>query len=153
MRMDAAMLAAAGLVACAATLVEAQAISPPRQLCPDDPRTSTDRPLHNEAKRTVGDILAISAAAVDVGYRSPDWSGSDAIRERVQAILDSRPRLLSSFLNWSEGANLSREAFVATLRTDGGSAVRVDVAGYQVCIRDAAGRHWYLRTVPGDQWP
>jgi hypothetical protein len=153
MRMDAAMIAVAGLAVCAAPFVQAQPVSPPRRLCPDDPRTSPDPPLHNETKRTVRDILAISVAAVDVEYRSEDWTGSDAIADRVKAILDSRPRFLSPFINWSEGANLSREAFVATLRMPGGAAMRLDVAGYQVCIRDRGGRHWYLRTVPGDQWP
>jgi hypothetical protein len=29
----------------------------------------------------------------------------------------------------------------------------MDVAGYQVCVRDARGAYWYFRDVPIDVWP
>lgn len=155
MRLDAAIVAAAGFGVCAltASVIEAQPTPPPLRLCPDDGRRSSTPLVSNDDRRTVGDILRISPAAIELQYRSPDWSGPDAIAQRVREILDSRPRFLSPFLNWSEGPNLALEGFVATVRMADGATARMDVAGYQVCIRDAKGTHWYLRTVPGDQWP
>jgi hypothetical protein len=38
------------------------------------------------------------------------------------------------------------------MEAPGGAAIRLAV-GYQVCVRDATGRYWYFRNVPGDLWP
>ena len=137
----------------AGSAVEAQVTSPPRRLCPDDPRTSSSDLVPNEEKRTVRDILGIAPSAVEIQYRSPDWTGAEAIAERIREILGARPRFLSQILNWSEGADLQHTAFVATVRLPDGAPVRMDVAGYQVCIRDATGKYWYFRMVDVDQWP
>ena len=41
----------------------------------------------------------------------------------------------------------------ARMDVPGGAAIRLAVAGYQVCVRDATGSYWYFRNVPGDLWP
>jgi hypothetical protein len=54
---------------------------------------------------------------------------------------------------WSEGANFRVGSFIGDVRTADGAALRMEVSGYQVCVRDAAGQAWFFRNVPIDVWP
>ena len=42
--------------------------------------------------------------------------------------------------------------FATTLRRSDGTAARLSVSGYQVCLRDANGEQWFFRKVPLDLW-
>lgn len=136
-----------------ASVTEEPLTRPPSRLCADDPGTSPRAEIRNTDKRTLGEILDITRYAVVTRYRSGDWSGSEDVPRRIREILEARPRVLSPFVNWAEGADFRRHAFVATLRTLDGVTARMDVAGYQVCVRDARGAYWYFRDVPIDVWP
>lgn len=125
----------------------------PSRLCPDDPRTSRHRATENRAKRTLGEILGIAPHSVVVHYRSEDWRTAAELESRASELLKARPRFLSPHINWAEGANLRLHAFVATIQMSDGTAARLEVAGYQVCVRDAKGNYWYFRHVPLDVWP
>jgi hypothetical protein len=125
----------------------------PSRLCPDDSRASADPPARNDERRTVQELLAVAPGPLVIQYRSPDWSGPEAVANLARAILGSRPRSLSPFVDWAEGADLRRRGFVARIGVPGGNAIRLAVAGYQVCVRDATGSYWYFRNVPGDLWP
>jgi hypothetical protein len=109
--------------------------------------------MRNDEQRMVGELFGVTTGALVIQYRSPDWSGPEAIAELASEILGVRPRLLSPFVDWAEGADLRRHGFVARMEAPGGAAVRLAVAGYQVCLRDAKGRYWYFRNVPGDLLP
>jgi len=121
----------------------------PSRLCPDDPRTAAGPPMGNAVQRTLRELLGVTPGPVVIQYRSADWSDPEAVAGRVRELLEARPRHLSPFIDWSEGADLRRQGFVTGI----GSSVRLAVAGYQVCVRDARGRYWYFRHVPGDVWP
>ena len=125
----------------------------PSRLCPDDPRTSQRPPIENSAKRTLAEFLGIGPRSTVVHYRSEDWRSAAELESRASELLKARPRFLSPHINWAEGANLRVRAFVATIRTSDGAAARLEVAGYQVCVRDAKGDYWYFRHVPIDVWP
>lgn len=109
--------------------------------------------MPNPDRKTVRDLLGVTPGPVVIQYRSRDWSGPDDVASLARAILEARPRSLSSFINWAEGADLAHRAFVASLPLLDGAAVRLAVAGYQVCVRDARGKYWYFRNVPIDLWP
>jgi hypothetical protein len=136
-----------------ASVTEAPLTRPPARLCADDPGTPPRAEIRNTDKRTLGEMLGITRYAVVTRYSSGDWSGSEDVPRRIREILEARPRVLSPFVNWSEGADFARHAFVVTLRTLDGGTARIDVGGYQVCVRDARGAHWYFRDVPLDVWP
>jgi hypothetical protein len=121
----------------------------PSRLCPDDTRTAAGSPMDNADRRTLRELLGVTPAGLTIQYRSPDWSDPEAVASRARELLEARPRHLSPFVNWSEGADLRRQGFVARV----GSSVRLAVGGYQVCVRDPQGRYWYFRHVPGDLWP
>jgi hypothetical protein len=125
----------------------------PGRLCPDDSRGSADRPARNDEGRTVQELLGVAPGILVIQYRSPDWSGPEAVASVAGEILGARPRFLSPRVNWAEGADLRRHGFVARMDVPGGAAIRLAVAGYQVCVRDATGSYWYFRNVPGDLWP
>jgi hypothetical protein len=126
----------------------------PSRLCPDDSRTSSAQPAaRNEERRTLQALLGVVPGALVIQYRSPDWSGPEDVATLARELLGARPRFLSPFVNWAEGADLRRRGFVAQLEGPGGVAIRLAVAGYQVCVRDATGGYWYFRNVPGDLWP
>jgi hypothetical protein len=133
--------------------VASQAERQPSRLCPDDSRASSDPPERNDEGRTVQELLRVAPGTLVIQYRSPDWSGPEAVASLAREILGARPRVLSPFVNWAEGADLRRHGFVATMDVPGGAEIRLAVAGYQVCVRDATGRYWYFRNVPGDLWP
>lgn len=108
------------------------ALAAPARLCADDLRQGTElAPWSNEQKRTVSELLKLPPA-------------DDA---EAQKLLAARPRHLSPFVNWAEGVPPGAR----WIRAKAGAA-RIEAAGYQVCIRDANGRFWYFRNVPGDLW-
>lgn len=125
----------------------------PSRLCPDDPRTSQRPPIENSAKRSLAEFLGIAPHSTVVHYRSGDWRSAAELESRVRELLKARPRFLSPHINWAEGANFRLHAFVATIQMSDGAAVRLEVAGYQVCVRDTRGDYWYFRHVPIDVWP
>jgi hypothetical protein len=115
------------------------------RLCVDDPRKSVATEIRNNDKRTVGELLGIAPGSITIDYRSPDVAD---VENRVREILAARPRALSAFINWSEGADLRSQGFIVNVQ-----AARLEVAGYQVCVRDGNGNYWYFRNVPVDLWP
>lgn len=121
---------------------------PPRRLCAKDPRTAAVSALANDERRTLGEMLGIGPAVARVEYRTAEWREMRDVESHVRELLAARPRELSPILNWAEGADFRRQAFIAALK-DG---VRLEVAGYQVCLRDAKGGYWYFRNVPADLW-
>ncbi len=166
MRFSAWLLCAAGSLTCypaispaaprverPASVTEAQLSRQPSRLCPDDPRTPSRAEIRNTDKRTLEEILGVTRYAIVIQYRSPDWNGPEDIARRIREILEARPRILSPFINWAEGADLGRHSFVATVQMPDGVTARMDVAGYQVCVRDTKDQHWYFRHVPIDVWP
>jgi hypothetical protein len=125
----------------------------PSRLCPDDSRAVARPETRNDERRTAQELLGVAPGTLVFQYRSPDWSGPEAVASLAREILRVRPRFLSPFVNWAEGADRRHRGFVARMEMPGGTAIRLAVAGYQVCLRDATGRHWYFRNVPGDLWP
>jgi hypothetical protein len=99
--------------------------------------------MQNDDKRTVAELLGIVPRSIEILY-----SSTHDVETRVREILAARPRFLSPFINWSEGADLRSEGFIVNLQT-----ARLEVAGYQVCVRDRKGGYWYFRNVPLDLWP
>ncbi len=123
------------------------------QLCPADARTAGRATLHNDAKRTLAEIFDLEPGAALVEFASPDWSGRrDDLQGRIDEVLRSRPRFLAPQIIWAEGADLRSDTFTTTLRRTDGAAARLSVSGYQVCLRDANGEHWFFRKVPLDLW-
>jgi len=124
----------------------------PSQLCAGDSRTSSRTSIRNEDKRTLGEILGIALYSIVIQYRSPEWNSPEDVAHRAQEILEARPRFLSAHINWSEGADLRRHAFITMVQLSDGTSAQLEVAGYQVCLRDSGGRYWYFRNVPIDVW-
>jgi hypothetical protein len=154
MRYSAWMLCLAGLLACpVANSADDRPMGRPPALCADDSRKGTHTVIRNDDKRSVGEILAIAPASVAIRYASPDWHSAGDIARRIRDFLQARPRALSPFINWAEGADFGRKALVANIYMPDGAMVRIDVAGYQACLRDARGSYWYFRIVPADLWP
>ena len=124
------------------------------QLCPADASAAGRATLSNDAKRTLAEIFDLRLSAAVVEFASPDWSGRrEDLERRVDEVLRSRPRFLAPQIIWAEGADLRRDTFTTTLRRADGAAARLSVSGYQVCLRDASGEHWFFRKVPLDLWP
>ena len=124
------------------------------QLCPADTRSAERAMVHNDAKRTLGEIFGLQSGAAVVEFASPDWSGRrDELGRRIDEVLGSRPRFLAPQIIWAEGADLRRDTFTTTLRRADGAATRLSVSGYQVCLREANGEQWFFRKVPLDLWP
>jgi hypothetical protein len=121
---------------------------PAAPLCADDPRRSAGAEIRNDDKRTVAELLGIAPRSIDIQY-----SSTDQVEKRAREILEARPRFLSPFINWSEGADLRRQGFIVNLLTAEAASARLEVAGYQVCVRDGKGSYWYFRNVPLDLWP
>jgi len=124
----------------------------PSQLCAGDPRTSSGTGIRNDDKRTLGEILGIALHSIVIQYRSPEWTSPEDVARSAREILASRPRFLSTHINWSEGADLRRHAFIAIVQLPDGTSAQIELAGYQVCMRGAGGRYWYFRNVPIDVW-
>ena len=124
----------------------------PSQLCAGDPRTSGHTSIRNDDKRTLGEILGIVRHSILIQYRSPEWNSPEDVAHRAQEILAARPRFLSAHINWSEEADLRRHAFVTIVQLPDGTSAQLEVAGYQVCMRDTGGRYWYFRNLPLDLW-
>jgi hypothetical protein len=124
----------------------------PSQLCAGDPRTSSRTGIRNDDNRTLGEILGIALHSFVIRYRSPEWNSPQDVAHRAQKILEARPRFLSAHINWAEGADLRRHAFITMVQLPDGTSAQLEVAGYQVCMRDAGGRYWYFRNVPLDLW-
>jgi len=122
----------------------------PSQLCAGDPRASSHTGIRNDDKRTLGEIFEIARPSIVIQYRSPEWNSPEDVAHRAREILEARPRLLSAHINWSEGADLRRHAFITIVQLPDGTSARLEVAGYQVCMRDTGGRYWYFRNVPLD---
>ena len=126
--------------------------SRPSQLCAGDPRTSSHTGIRNDDKRTLGEIFGIALHSIVIQYRSPEWNSPEDVARSAQEILEARPRFLSARIHWSEGADLRRQAYITIIQLPDGSSVQLEVAGYQVCMRDTGGRYWYFRNVPIDVW-
>ncbi len=124
----------------------------PSQLCASDARTSSHTGIRNDDKRTLGEIFGIAPRSIVIQYRSPEWNSPEDVARHTREILEARPRFLSTHINWSEGADLRRHAFITTVQLRDGTSARLEVAGYQVCMRDTGGRYWYFRNVPIDVW-
>lgn len=133
-------------------VVEARIARLPSRLCAEDPRRASADALPNSDRLPVRELLGIAARSIVVHYRSADWKAPGDIADHVREILEARPRSLSPFINWAEGADLRTRGFVVTVQTVDGASARLEVAGYQVCVRDAKGSYWYFRNVPGDLW-
>lgn len=124
----------------------------PSRLCPEDLRRALPAASRNRDRLPVRELLGIAPRSIVVHYRSADWEAPGDIGRHVREILEARPRSLSAFINWSEGADLRSQGFVVTVQTADGVSARLEVAGYQVCVRDSKGSYWYFRNVPGDLW-
>jgi len=144
------LVAALAVLALAAPLAARAQLS---QLCPADVRTTSRATMHNEAKRTVAQIFDIAPAEPILEFATPDWTGGkDAVQKRVAEVLAARPRFLAPQIVWAEGADLRSDTFTALLRRGDGAPTRLTVSGYQVCVRDPGGEHWFFRNVAGDLW-
>jgi hypothetical protein len=55
-------------------------------------------------------------------------------------------------INLARRGDFRRHAFITTVQPPDGTSVQLEVAGYQVCVRDTGGRYWYFRNVPLDVW-
>jgi len=124
----------------------------PSQLCAGDPRTASHTGIRNDDKRTIREIFGIALHSIVIQYRSPEWNSPEDVAHHAREILEARPRFLSALINWSEGADLRRHAFVTMVQLPDGTSARLEVAGYQVCMRDTGGRYWYFRNLPLDLW-
>ena len=161
----AGLLLLAGMAACrAAGPADAQTIERPdpaiaeqiklrpSQLCAGAPRTSSHPGIRNDDKRTLGEIFGIARNSIVIQYRSAEWNSPEDVAHRAREIIEARPRFLSAHIIWSEGADLRRHAFVTMVQLPDGTSARLEVAGYQVCMRDTGGRYWYFRNLPLDLW-
>jgi hypothetical protein len=124
----------------------------PSRLCPEHPRPGSPDAVRNSDRLPLRELLGIAPRSILVHYRSADWKAPGDIADQVREILEARPRSLSRFINWSEGADLRSRGFVASVQTADGASARLEVAGYQVCVRDIKGSYWYFRNVPLDLW-
>lgn len=123
------------------------------KLCPADARTAGRATLHNEDKRTVGEIFGLVPGAAAVEFATSDWTGRrDALDARIDEVLRARPRSLAPQVIWAESADLRSDTFSAALRRVDGSAARLTVSGPQVCVRDAQGDHWFFRNESAELW-
>ena len=125
-----------------------------KQFCPREGATASAQETRlNEERRTFRELLGINPIKVSIRYKSADWENSDEIEARLDEALQSRPRLLTPTIRWSEGANLRRRSFVAVIHTAEGTDVRMEVSGYQICGDDLRGLRWHFRNVAIDLWP
>jgi hypothetical protein len=136
---------------------EASALSPSEishlGLCSSSSAENERSPLQNPKGKQLKDLLEIAPVAMTVHYKSGDWQSAGEIARRAMEILNARPRNLWSRIAWSEAANFTQRSFVASIITAGGSKVRLEVSGYQVCAHDPEGRAWFFRAVAVDLWP
>ena len=119
------------------------------QLCPADARTAGRATLHNEGKRTLGEIFGLLRRrrhrVRHLGLEQPARRPRLAHRGRLR-----RARSLAPQVIWAEAADLRSDTFsVALKRADGGSA-RLTVSGNQICVRDGSGDQWFFRNVSDD---
>ena len=133
--------------------VPAPALPQLAQLCPADARTAGRATLHNEGKRTLGEIFGLLPGGAAIEFATSDWNNRrDALDSRIEDVLRVRPRSLAPQVIWAEAADLRSDTFsVALKRADGGSA-RLTVSGNQICVRDGSGDHWFFRNVSDDTW-
>jgi hypothetical protein len=141
------------LAAAAACALAAPAPAQLTRLCPADVRTAERATMHNAGKRTVAEIFGVGPGAIAIEFASSDWTGRrDALESRIEDVLRSRPRALAPQVGWAEAADLRSDTFTAALRRFDGSAARLTVSGDQVCVRDAAGDHWFFRNATAELW-
>jgi hypothetical protein len=89
-----------------------------KQFCPRGSATANSQETRlNEERKTFRELLGINAIQVSIRYKSADWENSDEIEGQLDHALQARPRLLTSTIHWSEGANLRRRSFVAVIHT------------------------------------
>lgn len=110
--------------------------------------------MENEKKQTVAELLQIDATQISI----KPWSGKKLKHKKeaektVRGFLDFRPRSLAGFPYWAEGAMLTQDGLLVSLRQKSGKTLRMEVDGYKACVQDASGRYWYFRAVPVDGWP
>jgi hypothetical protein len=119
------------------------------RLCPSaSPENESRPPLQNPTRKSLQDLLGIVPAAISIEYRSGDWQNAEAAADRAIEILHVRPRTLWPGIVWNEGADFRQRTLVASVVSADGSKVRLEVSGYQACMRDAAGRAWFFRAGP-----
>jgi hypothetical protein len=141
------------LIAVCALAAPLPALPQLAQLCPADARTAGRATLHNDGKRTVAEIFGLVPGGAAIEFASPDWTGRrDALDTRIEEVLRARPRFLAPQIIWAEGADLRSDTFSAALRRAEGGGARLTVSGYQVCVRDGNGDHWFFRNVSADVW-
>ena len=104
----------------------------------------------NNEKRTLLDILNLSRASVRIESRSEDLKEAEAT-QRVQDVLNSRPQMLRALPLWAEGTQFGRKHVIADLE-EGDKPAKIEIADYQVCVRDHKGAHWFFRNVPIETW-
>lgn len=118
-----------------------------KRICPEAHASKAPMELkRNEEKLTVRELLSLSAAEIDVVERTGDWNRKQA-QAALRAALKARPRELTSKPAWAEGENTTTRTAIGVI---GKTRVRVHLANYHVCVREASGKHWFYRTV--DNW-
>jgi hypothetical protein len=101
----------------------------------------------------VAEIFGLVQGAAAIEFASADWTGRrDALEARIEEVLRARPRSLAPQIVWAEAADLRSDTFSAALKRSDGGAARLTVSGYQVCVRDGNGDHWFFRNVSADVW-
>ena len=142
------------LIAACALTVPVTALPQLTQLCPADARTAGRATLHNEGKRSLGEIFGVTPGApTAIEFATADWSGRrDALDSRIDEVLRTRPRSLAPQVIWAEAADLRSDTFSAAVKRAEGGSARLTVSGNQVCVRDASGDHWFFRNVSDETW-
>jgi len=146
-------MAARWLIALYFLAVPSAALPQLAQLCPADARTAGRATLHNEGKRTLGEIFGLLPGGAAIEFATSDWNNRrDALDTRIEDVLRVRPRSLAPQVIWADAADLRSDTFsVALKRAEGGSA-RLTVSGNQICVRDGSGDHWFFRNLSDDTW-
>jgi len=115
---------------------------------PNPPRRNSM--IENRERRSLATLISLKEPFVRIESRSRDWKSDEEALARVLEVVASKPGFVTPGPGWSEMVVPGVRGVVATL--DESRKMKMEIAGFHVCVQDSSGQVWFFRTVPVDGW-